>query len=92
MYTLIGLIWLAISIIISVKWYNRLEKNVIRLGSPIKRLLHSIWDWFLYFVIALLIVAILMAILLGVLFAWGWIIGLVAVLGIIIWILLRKRH
>ena len=41
MYTLIGIIWLALSIIIAIKWYNKAEKNIIRMGSPIKRLIFS---------------------------------------------------
>ena len=92
MYTLIGIIWFVISIIIATKLYNKSEKNVIRLGSPIKRLLFSIWDWMLYLLISLVAVALVMAVLLGVLFVWGWIIGLVALAGVVIWVLLRRKH
>lgn len=92
MYTLIGIIWFVISIIIATKLYNKSEKNVIRLGSPIKRLLFSIWDWILYLLISLVAVALVMAVLLGILFAWGWIIGLVALAGVVIWVLLRRKH
>lgn len=92
MYTLIGIIWFVISIIIAIKLYNKSEKNVIRLGSPIKRLLFSIWDWILYLLISLVAVALVMAVLLGILFAWGWIIGLVALAGVVIWVLLRRKH
>lgn len=92
MYTLIGIIWFVISIIIATKLYNKSEKNVIRLGSPIKRLLFSIWDWILYLLISLVVVALVMAVLLGILFAWGWIIGLVALAGVVIWVLLRRKH
>lgn len=92
MYTMIGIIWFVISIIIATKLYNKSEKNVIRLGSPIKRLLFSIWDWILYLLISLVAVALVMAVLLGILFAWGWIIGLVALAGVVIWVLLRRKH
>lgn len=92
MYTLIGIIWFVISIIIATKLYNKSEKNVIRIGSPIKRLLFSIWDWILYLLISLVAVALVMAVLLGILFAWGWIIGLVALAGVVIWVLLRRKH
>ena len=92
MYTLIGIIWFVISIIIATKLYNKSEKNVIRLGSPIKRLLFSIWDWILYLLISLVAVALVMAVLLGILFVWGWIIGLVALAGVVIWVLLRRKH
>lgn len=92
MYTLIGIIWFVISIIIATKLYNKSEKNVIRLGSPIKRLLFSIWDWILYLLISLVAVALVMAVLLGILFVWGWIIGLVALAGVVIWVLLRRKR
>lgn len=92
MYTLIGIIWFVISIIIATKLYNKSEKNVIRLGSPIKRLLFSIWDWILYLLISLVAVALVMAVLLGILFVWGWIIGLVALAGVVVWVLLRRKR
>ena len=92
MYTLIGIIWFVISIIIATKLYNKSEKNVIRLGSPIKRLLFSIWDWILDLLISLVAVALVMAVLLGILFVWGWIIGLVALAGVVVWVLLRRKR
>ena len=92
MYTLIGIIWFVISIIIATKLYNKSEKNVIRLGSPIKRLLFSIWDWIVYLLISLVAVALVMAVLLGILFVWGWIIGLVALAGVVVWVLLRRKR
>lgn len=92
MYTLIGIIWLALSIIIATKWYNKAEKNIIRMGSPIKRLIFSAWDWVLYLIVSAILVAVVLGILLGILNVWGWIIGLVCIAGIVIWRLVKRKH
>ncbi len=92
MYTLIGIIWLAFSIIIATKWYNKAEKNIIRMGSPIKRLIFSAWDWVLYLIVSAILVAVVLGILLGILNVWGWIIGLVCIAGIVIWMLVKRKH
>ena len=92
MYTLIGIIWLALSIIIATKWYNKAEKNIIRMGSPIKRLIFSAWDWVLYLIVSAVLVAIVLSILLGILTVWGWIIGLVCIAGVVIWILVKRKR
>ena len=92
MYTLIGIIWLALSIIIAIKWYNKAEKNIIRMGSPIKRLIFSAWDWVLYLIVSAILVAVVLGILLGILNVWGWIIGLVCIAGIVIWKLVKIKH
>ena len=92
MYTLIGIIWLALSIIIVTKWYNKAEKNIIRMGSPIKRLIFSAWDWVLYLIVSAILVAVVLGILLGILNVWGWIIGLVCIAGIVIWMLVKRKH
>ena len=92
MYTLIGIIWLALSIIIATKWYNKAEKNVIRMGSPIKRLIFSAWDWVLYLIVSAVLVAIVLSILLGILTVWGWKIGLVCIAGVVIWMLVKRKR
>lgn len=92
MYTLIGIIWLALSIIIATKWYNKAEKNIIRMGSPIKRLIFSAWDWVLYLIVSAVLVAVVLGILLGILNVCGWIIGLVCIAGIVIWMLVKRKH
>ena len=92
MYTLIGIIWLAISIIIATKWYNKAEKNVIRMGNPIRRLIFSAWDWVLYLIVSCVLVAVVLSILLGILTVWGWIIGLVCIAGVVIWMLVKRKH
>lgn len=92
MYTLIGITWLALSIIIATKWYNKAEKNIIRMGSPIKRLIFSAWDWVLYLIVSAILVAVVLGILLGILNVWGWIIGLVCIAGIVIWMLVKRKH
>ncbi len=92
MYTLIGIIWLALSIIIATKWYNKVEKNVIRMGSPIKRLIFSVWDWVLYLIVSALLVAVVLGLLLGILTVWGWLIGLVCIAGVVIWMLMKRKH
>ena len=92
MYTLIGIIWLALRIIIATKWYNKAEKNIIRMGSPIKRLIFSAWDWVLYLIVSAILVAVVLGILLGILNVWGWIIGLVCIAGIVIWMLVKRKH
>ena len=92
MYTLIGIIWLALSIIIATKWYNKAEKNIIRMGSPIKRLIFSAWDWVLYLIVSAILVAVVLGILLGILNVWGWIIGLVCIAGKVIWMLVKRKH
>lgn len=92
MYTLIGIIWLALSIIIATKWYNKAEKSIIRMGSPIKRLIFSAWDWVLYLIVSAILVAVVLGILLGILNVWGWIIGLVCIAGIVIWMLVKRKH
>ena len=92
MYTLIGIIWLALSIIIATQWYNKAEKNIIRMGSPIKRLIFSAWDWVLYLIVSAILVAVVLGILLGILNVWGWIIGLVCIAGIVIWMLVKRKH
>ena len=92
MYTLIGIIWLALSIIIATKWYNKAEKNIIRMGSPIKRLIFSAWDWVLYLIVSAILVAVVLGILLGILNVWGWIIGLVCIAGVVIWMLVKRKR
>ena len=92
MYTLIGIIWLALSIIIATKWYKKKKKNIIRMGSPIKRLIFSAWDWVLYLIVSAILVAVVLGILLGILNVWGWIIGLVCIAGIVIWMLVKRKH
>ena len=92
MYTLIGIIWLALSIIIATKWYNKAVKNVIRMGSPIKRLIFSAWDWVLYLIVSAVLVAIVLSILLGILTVWGWIIGLICIAGVVIWMLVKRKR
>ena len=92
MYTLIGIIWLALSIIIATKWYNKAEKNIIRMGSPIKRLIFSAWDWVLYLIVSAILLAVVLGILLGILNVWGWIIGLVCIAGIVRWMLVKRKH
>ena len=92
MYTLIGIIWLALSIIIAIKWYNKTEKNIIRMGSPKKAFdilslgLGSLSDRFGYSCSGSA------GILLGILNVWGWIIGLVCIAGIVIWMLVKRKH
>ena len=92
MYTLIGIIWLALSIIIATKWYNKAEKNIIRMGSPIKRLIFSAWDWVLYLIVSAILVAVVLGILLGILNVWGWIIGLICIAGVVIWMLVKRKR
>lgn len=91
-YTLLGIIWFGVSVLIAVKWYNKSAKNIIHLGSPIKRLLFSIWNWVLYLIVSLVIVAIALAVLMGILTVWGWLIGLISIVVIVVWVFLRKKR
>ena len=82
-----------LSYIIDVyKGEAKAEKNIIRMGSPIKRLIFSAWDWVLYLIVSAILVAVVLGILLGILNVWGWIIGLVCIAGIVIWMLVKRKH
>lgn len=48
MYALIGLTWIVCGVFVSIKWFNKAEKKMIRYGSAMRRLIFSIWDWWSY--------------------------------------------
>lgn len=84
MYALIGLTWIVCSIFVSIKWFNKAEKKMIRYGSAMRRLIFSIWDWVLYFIVSMLLLLIPLTVVLSILFQWGWLIQIIAVIVLII--------
>lgn len=84
MYTLIGLMWIVCGVFVSIKWFNKAEKKMIRYGSAMRRLIFSIWDWVLYFIVSMVLLLIPFAVVLSILFQWGWLIQIIAVIVLII--------
>ena len=74
MYALIGLTWIVCGVFVSIKWFNKAEKKMIRYGSAMRRLIFSIWDWVLYFIVSMILLLIPFAVVLSILFQWGWLI------------------
>ena len=64
MYALIGLTWIVCGVFVSIKWFNKAEKKMIRYGSAMRRLIFSIWDWVLYFIVSMLLLLIPFAVVL----------------------------
>lgn len=62
-----------------------MDECFIHLGSPIKRLLFSIWNWVLYLIVSLVIVAIALAVLMGVLTVGGEI-GFISIVVIVVFV------
>lgn len=88
MYALIGLLWILCSIFMATKWFNKSEKQNMRFGSAMRRLIFSIWDWCLYLILSLIILAIPFIGILLFLAQWGW---LIQIIGVIIVIVLGYR-
>lgn len=84
MYALLGLTWIVCGIFVSIKWFNKAEKKLKRYGSAMRRLIFSIWDWVLYFIVSMLLLLIPFAVVLSILFQWGWLIQIIAVIVLII--------
>ena len=84
MYALLGLTWIVCGIFVSIKWFNKAEKKLIRYGSAMRRLIFSIWDWVLYFIVSMLLLLIPFAVVLSILFQWWWLIQIIAVIVLII--------
>ena len=84
MYTLIGLTWIVCGVFVSIKWFTKAEKKMIRYGSAMRRLIFSIWDWVLYFIVSMVLLLIPFAVVLSILFQWGWLIQIIAVIVLII--------
>ena len=84
MYALIGLTWIVFGIFVSIKWFNKAEKKMIRYGSAIRRLIFSIWNWILYFIVSMILLLTPFAVVLSILFQWGWLIQIIAVIVLII--------
>lgn len=91
MYTLIGLTWIVCGVFVSIKWFNKAEKKMIRYGSAMRRLIFSIWDWVLYFIVSMVLLLIPFAVVLSILFQWGWLIQIIAVIVLIIVIIPNDR-
>lgn len=71
-------------VFVSIKWFNKAEKKMIRYGSAMRRLIFSIWDWVLYFIVSMVLLLIPFAVVLSILFQWGWLIQIIAVIVLII--------
>lgn len=84
MYALIGLTWIVCGVFVSIKWFNKAEKKMIRYGSAMRRLIFSIWDWVLYFIVSMVLLLIPFAVVLSILFRWRWLIQIIAVIVLII--------
>lgn len=84
MYALLGLTWIVCGIFVSIKWFNKAEKKLIRYGSAMRRLIFSIWDWVLYFIVSMLLLLIPFTVVVSILFQWGWLIQIIAVIVLII--------
>lgn len=84
MYALLGLTWIVCGIFVSIKWFNKAEKKMIRYGSAMRRLIFFIWDWVLYFIVSMLLLLIPFAVVVSILFQWGWLIQIIAVIVLII--------
>lgn len=93
MYTLIGLTWIVCGVFVSIKWFNKAEKKMIRYGSAMRRLIFSIWDWVLYFIVSMVLLLIPFAVVLSILFQWGWLIQIIAVIVqiIVIYRMIARR-